>query len=595
MSVDRLRTEGNERVDLKDFQYLADEGLNVESEQTPGKFLTSPTGTRAWILDGFAMSNPSGAQLTVTKGRAILSRREGGNVTHGMVTTEGDSTKTLDLSAFALATFGIFIRFEYVDADKLSRVFWDPSAQQEFAQNIDTRRQANWSVRVESTSPGTEWLQIGDVTVSGGPAISITDRRDFYFEGPVDVSFQSGWSTDGGGIAADRNATRAVDGVFDMQTFTAAMRQCLEDIKGRGLRRWFDAGIGGMNVGFDTDPDEDTVKVGDADFMLDGSLVATVPTLFFDFTNNDFIEFDRTANEFSHTIGGNPQMRIISGLVGIGTFTPDLGTGLHIKASDTGVGSVSGFAPNLVIEAASASGGGISILTDNDEAGTVAMGDAQDSFQGGMRYDHSIDELELIANSISAIILKTNADVDITVGDLLITTGDILPGTAALSDIGSGTLEFADCFAERWIGNKLVGNAITPVDATDLVARHGQNAILCRGRIDVSAVSTGAQGAGGIASDHFNVDTIAVNTTSDVFTIETDIRCDDQATVLVMIDFTDPFTFIPLTQYTTQYILGSGNSLQILINEQLNGSATVATTRIKDFSFVVIGRPFGTP
>ncbi len=238
MSVNRLRTEGNERVDLGDYQYQTGEGLNLMAENTPGNVLTNPLGQRAWILDGFAMTNPSGAQLTVTKGRAVLSRREGGNVTHGMVTTEGDATKTLDLSAFALSTFGVFIRFEYVDSDTLSRVFWDPSGQTEFSQNIDTRRQANWSVRVELTSPGAEWFKIGEVTVSGGPAISIADQRDFYFEGKVSDTFANTW-----GSGLDRDADRAANGVKDAQTFTRAVRQLFEDIKPAGRRWWELSGL----------------------------------------------------------------------------------------------------------------------------------------------------------------------------------------------------------------------------------------------------------------------------------------------------------------------------------------------------------------
>jgi hypothetical protein len=38
--------------------------------------------------------------------------------------------------------------------------------------------------------------------------------------------------------------------------------------KGRGLRRWWERDIGGLNVGFDADPVEDRVAVGDAEYHL---------------------------------------------------------------------------------------------------------------------------------------------------------------------------------------------------------------------------------------------------------------------------------------------------------------------------------------
>ena len=190
------------------------------------------------------------------------------------------------MSAYSPGTYGIYLRFEYVDGDTESRIFWNPDGTgSEFAQAIATRQLANWSIRAEASNPGSEWLKIGEVDQATlAPAVTgITDQRPMYFEGEVHNSYQSGWSSDGGGIANDRNSDRQQYGVKDIQTFSAATRQCLEDIKGRGLREWYERDIGGMNIGFDAAPVEDTLAIGDANFKA--YFDATDPFIYFDATD----------------------------------------------------------------------------------------------------------------------------------------------------------------------------------------------------------------------------------------------------------------------------------------------------------------------
>lgn len=263
--TDLLRVETNERMDLEDFEFLA-ASLGQSEQEKLANFDTNPAGQRMWILNGFGATNPAGKQLTITRGRAILAYRDEGIVKYGAFSIGGDATKTVDLTAYASATYGIYVRFEYVDSESRSRIFWNPSGDgSEFAQTIATRRAANWSMRVEASNPGAEWLQIGTVVQS---TMVITDMRPFLFEGEANNSYRSGWSTDGGGASTDRNANRALYGVSDLQKFTAAMRQCLQDIKGRGLREWYSRDIGGMNIGFDAAPVEDALAVGDQNFNL---------------------------------------------------------------------------------------------------------------------------------------------------------------------------------------------------------------------------------------------------------------------------------------------------------------------------------------
>lgn len=387
MSVDLLRVEANERVDLLDFQQLANSSMEEALRVQGNTFLTNPLATfRSFILDGFALSNPSGKQLTVTKGRGLLARRVGGTVKYGILTSEGDATKTIDLAAMAATTYNVYIRFEFIDGDSSSRIFWDATGTgKEFAQTMSTKLKANWSLRVETGSPGSEWLQIGTVN-NAGVSLVIVDQRPFYFEGLPSATYASGWSAYGGGSPNDRDPDRATYGVKDLQTFTAAMRQCLEDIKGRGLRRWWDRDIGGMNIGFDDAPVEDRLAIGDANMYLQWS--ATFPELRMD-SGGDSLIYDRANNRWQFKIANVEEMHldtsgleIAHGLTSTGSashtsggvFTGFVGGGSGLQVF---AGATAGWSTGIVSTGAGTGPGGYfvgGILAGESGHGAIGLG-----------------------------------------------------------------------------------------------------------------------------------------------------------------------------------------------------------------------------
>jgi hypothetical protein len=207
---------------------MVDEGPQGLVRQVNEQFLTDPDGSiKSWILDGFAMTGLAAGTLTVTKGtgRAILAQREGAEIHYGAITTEGDATKTLDVSGYANNDYSVYIRFQYVDAETQSRMFWNPSGTTEFAQSIQTRRQANWSLRCELASPGTEWVQIGQITVAAAVITKIKDMRNFYFEGVKNSETLLGtWTWDGTTTILATDTTQVavndwVSGLVDGQFF----------------------------------------------------------------------------------------------------------------------------------------------------------------------------------------------------------------------------------------------------------------------------------------------------------------------------------------------------------------------------------------
>lgn len=370
MATDLLNIEANQRMDLGDMTHAVDTSIQENAREPNTQFLTDPGKASQWIIDGFAIDNSDGApfggvQLRVSRGtgRAFLSTREGTSVSHGVLTAGGDAEKIVSLATYSDASYGIYIRFEYVDGDVESRVFWNSAGTgSEFAQTTPTRRNPNWSARVESTSPGAEWLRIGTVTVASSVISAIIDERPFYFEGAVDDSHESGWSTDGGGVANDRNADRQQYGVKDMQTFISSMRQCMEDVKGRGLKRWWDRDIGGMNIGFDADPVSGHLAVGDANFCLDGDTIGT-PTLRFNAGSG--LTFDRT--------GGDSAVGLLDFTVNSGVQMALDQTGLAVT-NGLYVGSNSGtrYDDDLIVD------GGVAVgfSTTNPAPNTIYVGDA---------------------------------------------------------------------------------------------------------------------------------------------------------------------------------------------------------------------------
>lgn len=308
MGTDRLNVNSNERIDIGDFRHLAGEGVQAGFRQLGHKFLMEESVVTAedrtgYILSGFEITNPTLKQLKVTKGKAFLSQRLDGTIVRGVLTTEGDDSITVDLNSYAVDDYGVFIRFEEINGETQGRIHWNPTGNgSEYVQAIPTRFTAKWSLRVESTTPGSEWLRIGTVKQVD---MDINDERPFYFEGEVESVYLSGWGSVAlGGTANDRDSDRAQYGVGDLHTFVRAMKQCVEDIKGRGLRRWWENDIGGMNIGFDAAPVEDRLAIGDESFFIKINS-ASDPEMQFDDTGTlDTLRYDRGLNKLQLIIEG---------------------------------------------------------------------------------------------------------------------------------------------------------------------------------------------------------------------------------------------------------------------------------------------------
>lgn len=458
MTTDRLRVESNQRVDIEDFKFLAGEGTQASFRQLTHQFL-SDGSTVGWILSGFAMSNPAGSQLQVTRGSAILSQRLDGAAVGGIITTEGEATRIVDLTSYSAGDYGIYIRFSEIEADPAGRLFWNPTGLgSEYVQNVPTRYQANWEMRVESGSPGSEWMKIGTVAQA---TMVITDERVFYFEGDLVNTYESGWSSDGGGVANDRNADRKTYGVSDLHTFVASMKQCVEDIKGRGLKRWWDRDIGGMNIGFDADPVAGQLAVGDANFHFE--LDGTVPIMSLD-TGNDRLEYVRSTDTLSLVIGGGTKH----------TFTSTKHTTAEVEVTDK-------------LTVATGAGEGV-------DSHLIPTGSAYDLGSSGYQWrDLWIDGTA----TIDILSLSTTASEGVG--------SDVLPTGDSTYDLGSASRRWEWIYGVR--GNfesdtdQTYGLSGTGGDGISTPATIAGSGVVGHGGISIASTTEGGWGIEGVGGD----------------------------------------------------------------------------------------------
>ena len=120
--------------------------------------------------------------------------------------------------------------------------------------------------------------------------------------------------------------------------------------------------------------------------------------------------------DFRVESNGNANMLTVNGgsdLVGIGS-DPDLGSGLHIKISDTGA-SASSSHDQLVIEKNGDMG--MTLLGSNSAGCFIAFGDDGDNDRARIGYDHNADRMTIKTGGTDHIRINSSGDVGIGIAD----------------------------------------------------------------------------------------------------------------------------------------------------------------------------------
>ena len=312
--MDTLNLTAEERVNLADLSFALGDSLTGQISELTQGVLVAPGA--ASIVAGFVpAAAQSGGPVTIGKAgvtnSAILSRSVDGQVGPGQLIVGGNASISIDISTFPTGTYGVYVRFNRVAAQMQNRAFWSGADAAEYAKLTATRLTATWEARIETAQPAPEWTLIGQATVTAassggqGASVVVTDMRPLLFEGLAANGYAPGW-----GSAADRGGRQSAT-ITNLAQMVDALKQCIVDIKGRGLATWSQPNISGMQVGtaftLASKPTANQLAVGDGGLYL--SLAAGVPAIAFDGTN-DFLQLNRTSGVLSRWRGGQPSFSL---------------------------------------------------------------------------------------------------------------------------------------------------------------------------------------------------------------------------------------------------------------------------------------------
>jgi hypothetical protein len=229
-----------QRVEHSDLAFgLLDSQRQAIQSTINDMMVGSDAPTKNFVLSGFGAS-ASTTTITVTRGTAIVGFRDGAQTQFGMLLSDGDATRNIDIASLpdnvGDPLYGVYVRFNFEDSDFANRQFWNPLAVTpvETVRNVPTRKSENWSLAVELVSPGPEWLKIYEVEKNGS-SLTLTDVRPLFFDSNATGAAITNAQWGGGN---DRNANRGLYGVRGLYRFIKAVQRQLQDIIGD---RWYSA------------------------------------------------------------------------------------------------------------------------------------------------------------------------------------------------------------------------------------------------------------------------------------------------------------------------------------------------------------------
>jgi hypothetical protein len=240
-----LRTEGAERIDQPDFEHAVEESQLAGLTQLGESFVVgSDAGQKHYVLSGFQVTDGGGGgNITVGAGAAFLSWQDQGNVEHGVL-INATSAKTVTMATALTGTPNAYIKFNLQDSEFENRNFWNSLAATpvEIPRQIATRRVDSFEITFDTNSPGTEWMEVGTITIASltgvaGSTTGITDKRAFYFEGTLAASYSP--TNDWGG-GTDRNVDRATYGLKGLRQFVRATQSQLFNAISQSGGGWYD-------------------------------------------------------------------------------------------------------------------------------------------------------------------------------------------------------------------------------------------------------------------------------------------------------------------------------------------------------------------
>ena len=144
------------------------------------------------------------------------------------------------------------------------------------------------------------------------------------------------------------------------------------------------------------------------DESADGVVQRGTLTVGVDDTGHDVKLFGATAGSYALWDESANNLNLVASGLGV-ISAKDLGTGIHVKSSDTGASVEASVAEELVLERNSHCG--MTILSSTSTAGTINFGDSGDNDIGSIVYDHSSNAMAFTGNTAVKLYLKDTGQV----------------------------------------------------------------------------------------------------------------------------------------------------------------------------------------
>lgn len=147
----------------------------------------------------------------------------------------------------------------------------------------------------------------------------------------------------------------------------------------------------------------------EANLTFTGSALTCIGTITtgVDNTGHDVKFFGATSGSYALWDESADSLSLIASTLGVVT-AKDLGTGIHVRTSDSGA-DVSTNADELVVENSATCG--ISILSGNSQNGVIHFGDDGDNDIGNIDYDHSDNSMRFTTNTSEAMRIASDGGI----------------------------------------------------------------------------------------------------------------------------------------------------------------------------------------
>ena len=208
---------------------------------------------------------------------------------------------------------------------------------------------------------------------------------------------------------------------------------------------------GQRNLTISGELDAATLDISGAIDIAGASQFSSTITVGVDDTGYDVKFFGATASSHMLWDESANTLNLVASTLGVGAVgTKDLGTGIHIKTSDNGGGSVNAAADELIIESNGETG--MTIASGSSSGGTIAFGDQANNIIGKISYEHGNNSFQFYTAAEEHVRFQgSTQSIDLNYG------GTSVTGNVAVNITGQASASIMNMYHKDAAGGTAIG------------------------------------------------------------------------------------------------------------------------------------------